>query len=110
MDVDGLDERSTRKGAPSSLALRITWDPAQASGAGASLHCLEHVRLESDTGVHSDDLAEGVLVGDPVPLLDEAEHGIVQVEEPVAVADVLELLLPDGELQLAKLRSADVLL
>ena len=47
--------------------------------------------------------AERPPVGDPVLPLDVAQLGVVEVEEPVAVAQRLELLLPDRELQLAEL-------
>ena len=37
-----------------------------------------------------------------------SRHGIVPVEEPVAVAQRLELRRPDGELELAELGAAHV--
>ena len=74
------------------------------------LHGDEHVVLHVDARVPLDDLPERPAVGDPVLPLDVAQHRIVQVEEPVPVAQSLELLLPDRQLQLAELRARNVAL
>src|SRR5256712_266002 len=70
----------------------------------------EDVRLEGDAGVELDDLGERVTIRDPERLLESAEDGVVEVEEAVAVAQRLELSLPDRELELAELGPADVAL
>jgi hypothetical protein len=49
-------------------------------------------------------------VVDVVRPADRSEHGIVAVEEPVAVAQRLELPLPDRELELAELGPGDMTL
>ena len=54
--------------------------------------------------------AERPPVGDPVQPLDVAQLRIVQVEEPVSVAQRLELLPPHRKLQLAELRPTHVTL
>lgn len=72
--------------------------------------CPEHVRSDRGAGIQPDDARERPAVVEPVLLPDLAEARIVQVEEPVAVPQRLELLLPDRELELAELRARDVLL
>ena len=67
---------------------------------GAYSTTLNTSAWSGDAGVQLDDLGERVPVVDPVVLLDASEERIVLVEEPVAVAQRLELLLPDRELQL----------
>jgi hypothetical protein len=63
---------------------------------------------ERDVGVESNDLRERTSVVKPKSLLDEAQPGVVLVEEAVAVAEVLELLGPDVQLEFAELATADV--
>jgi hypothetical protein len=70
----------------------------------------ENVRLDVDPGVQLDHLGEGAPVRDPVTSLDLPQLGVVPVEEPVAVAERLELLPPDGELQLPELDAGKMLL
>src|SRR3954462_3632511 len=61
---------------------------------------LEDVRLDVDARVELDHAGESRAVGDAVPLLDVAQCRVVRVEEPVAVAQRLELALPHRALQL----------
>ena len=53
-------------------------------------------------GVGGDDLGQRPPVVDPVPLPDQAQARVVEVEEPVAVAQRLELLAPDRPLEFAE--------
>src|SRR5437762_7463250 len=69
---------------------------------------LEYVRLERDTGVELHDLGQRVTGVDPEDRVGHPKHGIVQIEEAVAIAYGLELLLPHGELKFAELGPVDV--
>ncbi len=59
-------------------------------------------------GVDADEVREPPAVIDPVRREDRRQHRVVEVEEAVAVAQGLELLLPHCELQRPELASRDV--
>src|SRR5256885_5921679 len=65
---------------------------------------LEDVALKGDAGVELHDLREREAVVNAELMIDGTKNWVVPVEETVAVAQGGELLRPDRELKLAKLR------
>src|SRR6267143_5954439 len=63
---------------------------------------LEYVWLKRDPGVELHDLGERVPGGEPKHRVENLQRGIVEIEEAVAIAEGLELLLPYRALELAE--------
>src|SRR5262249_18576977 len=85
----------SRVGARANRLSKIEGAASAAPSIRASLRCEEDVRGGDEPGVRPDDLGQRVPVRDVVDARDVGEHRIVRVEEPVAVPEILELLLED---------------
>src|SRR5438552_12499029 len=77
---------------------------ALSRGSAGLARRLEHVALKRDAGVELHDLREREPVVDAELMIDRTKNWVVPVEEAVAVAQGGELVCPDRELKLAKLR------